>query len=85
MTWKETHVQGVSIKFQDFGHKKFILQNLRILQAFTFEVLSVESHTLLHSFLPSFYTIPEGFFRDAFELRRRGLLDGFHIYKMCPF
>ena len=67
----------MSEKFQDWGHKQFIAKNLHKLQVFSFE-----SNILSHSVLPCLHALLEGFFRDTFQFRRHGLLDGFHIRKM---
>ena len=74
-------IRGVSEKFQDWGHKQFIAKNLYKLQVFSFKVISFESNALSHSVLPCLHALLEGFFRDTFQFRRHGLLDGFHIRK----
>lgn len=50
-----------------------------------FKVIPPESNTLSHPLLSCIHALLEGFFTNLTELRRHGLLDGFHIRKISPF
>ena len=54
------------------------------LHGFPFKVISLESNALFHPSLPRFYSLLEGFFWDAPQLRRYGRFDGLHAFKTGP-
>lgn len=77
-----SNTQGVSKKFQDWYHTRFISNPNYRLQVFPFKVISLESHALPHPSLPHLRDL-EGFFQDPPHLRHHNLFV-VHVFNMGP-
>jgi len=75
----------VSEKKRDYCHKEFISSPNNNSHGFTFKVIHLKFNALFHPALPRFYSLLEGFFRNAHQPRRYSPLDDLLGFKTGPF
>ena len=74
-------IRGLSEKFRDWCHRRFISNPNLKLRVFPFKVILLKSNAPSHPSLSRLHALLEGFFRDPTQRRRLGLFDVAHVFK----